>query len=504
MTPMKCHGRHKLRGLLWLALALLLAACNFSVPQVTPTVAPTRTPPATPPVTLPTETPRPTRVIQRPTDEPSPTRTPTVTATSTLTPSETITDTPVPTATLDVTSTPTIDLTLLAQYLTPATIRPLPTSTALPPSTPRLILPTSIPATPVPATAVAFAPDRPPAPPLPAVNASTRMVGLSTDGGGIGVNGVEIGDPNQWSLFAQNPANPNQFMVVNGAGLPFVVDDYLRRSVNRVGMTNYTEFHYQVSSRADNDKPVTVMRFAPDGTLALLIDGDKNLDDGVWMYSPAYDLSQQLLRECWHPAICENVYDYEGLGEWEAVDLAWSPDSSAVLIMLNLPREGRRAYVVVERREANPTVVPPAHRYDYATWSPDSQRVIVSGRSPDGSIIMGWLNRSGGGARTVNMRALGFNWTQDAVEYNGRIYGFASRQGSGGALYLVDEAGSVLTGALGSSVERISWSPDNSAALLVFNQGRRRYFVVNLDERVVEEITSRVANANTIDWVVTR
>jgi hypothetical protein len=488
---------------------MLLAGCNFSVPQVTPTVAPTRETTRTPEPSPTASTLPPTRVIQQPTD--TPTRRQTATPTATFTPSATITDTPAPTETPAVSSTPTIDLTLLAQYLTPADVRPLPTSTPAAPSTPQLILPSPVPATPqlivptpIAVTAVAAVPNRPPAPALPAPNGSTRLVGLSTDGSGVGVSGVEIGDPNQWSLFVQNPANPNQFVVVNTAGLPYFVDDYNRRSIDRVGMTNYTEFHYQVSSRADNDKPVSVMRFAADGTLALLIDGDKNLDDGVWMYAPDYGLTQQVLRECWHPAICENVYDYEGLGEWEAVDLAWSPDSRALLIMLDLPREGRRAYVVVERRGADPTVVPPAHRYDYASWSPDSQRIIVSGRSPDGSIMMGWIGRDGRGARTVNMRSLGYNWVRDAVEYNGRIYGFASREGAGGTLVLVDEAGRALTGALGSNPERISWSPDNSAALLVFNQGRRRYFVVNLDERVVEEITSRVANANTIDWVVTR
>jgi hypothetical protein len=326
------------------------------------------------------------------------------------------------------------------------------------------------------------------------------MFGLSTNGGGITLSGVDIGgNGGAWRTFAQNPANPYEFVVVNDVGLPFVAADFRSNAVNRLGMTNFTQFHYQIGSEVDNDKPVRMLSYAPDGTLGLLIDGDKNLDDGVWMYSPITGVADQLLRECWHPAICENVYDYEGLAQWEAIDFAWSPDSGAVLIQLDLPREGRTAWVVAERSDDDHNYVPPARRYDYATWSPDSQRIVVSGRAPDGSIVVGWLARDGRDARTLNMRNLGFNWTQDAVEYNGRIYALASQGGRNGSLLLVDEAGNILTGALGSNPDRVSWSPDNSAVLLVFGG---RHIIVNIAAGTVEDISAQVGNARSIDWVL--
>ena len=127
------------RRLLMSALAaLLLAACNLEVPQVTPTVAPTRTPSVTPsaaftatpsltPSATTTRTPDATLIAQlqasaTPTPTATPSPTPTAASTATLTP--TLSATPSPTAT--VTDTPTATLSST----------PSPTATNTPTSTP--------------------------------------------------------------------------------------------------------------------------------------------------------------------------------------------------------------------------------------------------------------------------------------------------------------------------------------------------------------------------------
>ncbi|MBI1280495.1 MAG: hypothetical protein GC179_20400 [Anaerolineaceae bacterium] len=151
-------------------LALLLAACNLSVPEVTPTIAPTRTPSPTP---LVSNTPQPTIVAQiattTPTSTPSltatffvlpsDTLTPTITqtnqpsATASFTPTLTLTSTP--TSTFTATLTPTATLTnapTATSSFTPtntATNTPLPTATAtIPPSETPLPSPTPLPLVP--------------------------------------------------------------------------------------------------------------------------------------------------------------------------------------------------------------------------------------------------------------------------------------------------------------------------------------------------------------------
>lgn len=83
-------------------LTLALAACNLSVPEVTPTLAPTRTPSPTP---LSTNTPQPTVVVLAATATLTESPTPSSTPTSTVTPTPSITPTPFPTITPVATDT---------------------------------------------------------------------------------------------------------------------------------------------------------------------------------------------------------------------------------------------------------------------------------------------------------------------------------------------------------------------------------------------------------------
>ncbi|MBI5670719.1 MAG: hypothetical protein HZC41_22225 [Chloroflexi bacterium] len=178
------------RRLAVLLLAFLLAACNLSVPQVTPTVAPTRTPTDAPPAT---DTPIPTVLALLPTQTatatllpsaiptatltatPSATFTPPPTNTATATPTPSVTPTPTdtnaPTATPTNTATAT-DMPTATSTLTPtntdeptatATWTPQPTATnTLPPTpTPLPLIPTDTPLptnTPLPTLTPSFTP----------------------------------------------------------------------------------------------------------------------------------------------------------------------------------------------------------------------------------------------------------------------------------------------------------------------------------------------------------
>lgn len=151
-------------------LALLLAACNLSVPDVTPTLAPTRTPSPTPQAT---ETALPTAIALAASDTPTASATPTATLTNTppatntpapsstptftLTATESQTPTPTGTATATITltftatATPTAtntnQLTSTATFTSVPTNTPLPTSTntPIPSPTPLPLLPSNTP-----------------------------------------------------------------------------------------------------------------------------------------------------------------------------------------------------------------------------------------------------------------------------------------------------------------------------------------------------------------------
>lgn len=455
-----------MRLLLFVLAALMLAACNFDVPEVTPTIAPTRPPSRTPqPSQTPSFTPSPI-----PTATQLPTETPTLPPTNTPIP-PTFTPTFLPTATLAL---PTEPPTTTPQTIIMATAGPVATVPE--------VFPTSA------VIVEGFSPSSP---------GSGRYT-LSPDGGAVALGEFNLNFPTV--LYAQNPANPNQYAVVNPTGQIFFVYDYANQRLDRVGMTNFTRFHYQITSRADNDKPITKMEWSRDGTLAMLIDGDQNLDDGVWIWSPSLGTFFQMLRECWHPAICENIMNKQGMDDWEARDLKWSPDSGAVLIEISITHEGRNAWVITERSRPDPGNVPPLNRYDYATWSLNSQFIVVSGRGPDGTVVYGRVSRDGVRTAITPISAVGFNWIQDAVEFDGKIYAFASRNGMGDALQLIDEFGTEITPPMFTNPQRISWGPGNRACLVVSGG---RYYLIFLPTGEVREITGEMANAYSVEWVAT-
>ena len=117
-------------------LTLALAACNLSVPEVTPTLAPTRTPSPTPFIT---NTPQPTVVVLALTSTPSESPTPTMTPTPSITPTAAASVTPEPTDTNQLSITPSDTPTLTQTSTTTLTNQPsaTPSNTPAPTTTPQ-------------------------------------------------------------------------------------------------------------------------------------------------------------------------------------------------------------------------------------------------------------------------------------------------------------------------------------------------------------------------------
>lgn len=525
-------------------------------PTDTPTVTPslTDTPTGTTP---PTDTPLPTFT-------PFPTDTPTPIPTETPVPSPTLlplpTDTPPPTLTPLPSQTPTnTDAPPVPDTMTPnftpspgvTPQRQLPTNLpqigALPSPTPRNETPEPAPtldvtpvfitvnapvplfnATPIPAsstpeaqptvtlteTAAAATPTLlPQTVGLPStsdfllsnsIEPGTLAYVLNPNGAGFSGNPFPSLIPNPM-LLAQNPANPNEYVAVTNMGQILHIPDYAGNRVERLNIDIFTEHHYApMESIENNDKPVLAVEWSVDGKLAFIVDGDSGDDDGVWYWTPDGE-QRQLLAECPDPDNC-TVIERRGLSRWDSDDIAWSPPAEtqpdALLVTLDLPDNGRRALIVIDPETANWQVIPPLLMYDYGSWSADGSQIIVSGRAPDGTMVIGRVNRDGGNPQLINMSERGFGWTQSAVEFNGQVYGFAS-SGGDAPVQLVDGSGNALTGTIGSRrPERIEWSPDNRAALIVINEDDRlRYYVQQIGQPAAQEITEVVAQAATVQWI---
>lgn len=397
----------------------------------------------------------------------------------------------VPAPTLDVTPTilvVTVPVTVTSPpIVVTATPQPLPTSTAT------VAAPPIVPPTDVPDIQITSQP------PLVPFEAGPVQYGFQ-----IGTNGGSVfaltpfSLPQNPVLIAQNPLNPNQYVEVNGTGQMFFVRDFASGVVERIDLPPFTDFVYEATQREDNNAIVSDAVWSLDGTVALVIDGDNQGFDGVWFWSPDGG-GAQVVRDCPPENGCMTVLDHP-VDQWESLSVQWSPDSSVMLVRLNLPTEGRQALILVPRTQ-NVEQVPPLLRYDYGSWASNGQ-IVVSGRDPEGNMVLGLINPDGSPVAITNMGQLGFGSVQDGVAYNGRLYAFAAPT-PGAPVQLVDVTGRRITEPIGlAGPERIRWSPDRSAALVVTNEnGRRRTFVVSVTAGQVREITQQVADALTVDWV---
>jgi hypothetical protein len=613
-----------LRRCITLLLLLLLAACNLSVPQVTPTLAPTRTPSPTP---LSTSTPPPTAILlavsetptqtsiptdtQTPTTTPTPTNslTPTITSsptttstlvpsptntavpTSTLTPTHTnaptatptdtpaptdtpvpsATDTPIPTVTplpLFPTSTPTASTTptITPSITVPPTLTSLPTLTNTPSQTPRPsptptrtlspgeltllaspqavrttqptlppppatlnVTPTFITAeaastdqgifTPIPANTtpegqatatptnqptvalvVTLAPFVTAGPAITIVpsNPQTLAYALSTNGG---LTSTAFNLLNDTVLFARNPVDPNLYVTTDSSGNMYLTG-LNGANAYRPDMSPFSQFF--ALPEQENDSFVSAVNWSPDGRyLVFIVDGDKVAKDGVWLYQPGASDPAQLLVDCSPPdftgcGIVSNPFDPD---QWESRALEWSPGSDAVLVSVDLPSEGRSGLVLLTL-DQNRITRPPVFRYDYGSWAVDGSRILVSGRSTDGHVFVGWINRDGSFSELLYDSEAAGLWMGFANQArDGQVYALGApgdRNGPREPLHLYNMNGVALTGPIGSGFpQRVEWSPDGTA---VFVQIGSQQYIAHIDGNI-EDITGRVAGTRAVNWV---
>ena len=337
---------------------------------------------------------------------------------------------------------------------------------------------------------------------------------LSTVGGGISGGSFDLAGGGQ--TFAFNPVTGDLAQVDSAGGI--VLSSSATGELGRLTRSPFSEFAPE-SAELNNARVVQV-GWSPDGRyLAFLVDTDSDAlgdndsaNDGVWYLEPAAlvatDPTYQLVRDCPPQAGCDTVLRQDAPYEYRSLNFAWSPSSGALLVTLDLPEEGRRAFtVVLPRPDAEAASVrPPIARYDYASWANDGQQIIVSGRGPDEQVMLGRANPDGSGLQiALNGSASGL-WLQDAVERpDGTLVALGSPGGPNSPQALYRQDGTALTAPISDSApRRVAWSPDRSAVLIVtaIEGFAPRYFVASVDG-MVQEITGAVADALAVEWATT-
>ncbi|MCA0454963.1 MAG: hypothetical protein LCI00_13405 [Chloroflexi bacterium] len=498
-------------------------ATNTPLPTATATLPPSATP-------LPSPTPLPIFPTDTPTNTPIPTATFTnaPTATNTLTPSNTPLPLPtatrtlspeelaaftatimpvgeVPTATpVEAAIAPTLDatptfITAQAPLLETPQVTPIPADVSpeavesTPTAQPTVALIVTLPGivTAIPIAPISFTGTSP----------ENRVFGLSTSGG-VTTGGFSL--LNDTVLFERNPVDPNLYITTDSSGNMYLTGLNGAGAV-RPDMSPFSQF--VALTREENNAFVPAAKWSPDGRyVAFIVAGKKTGNDGVWFYQPGQFPPVQLLVDCLPIdvpgcSLVTNPYDPD---KWESRSLLWSPDSTTVMVGLNLPQEGRSAIILVSAvNDPNYRITrPPVLRYDYGAWSRDGSYILVSGRGPDGHEYVGWLNRDGSFNKVlIDSEAVGL-WMGFANQANdGSVYALGApgdRNGAREPLRIYDMNGQALTGTIGDGFpERVEWSPDGRA---VFVQANGRQFVANINGEV-REITGQVAGARAINWV---
>ena len=359
---------------------------------------------------------------------------------------------------------------------------------------------------------VAVNPDLLVSPIAPPTNNQTAFsnAGASAYQFGVGTNQIFTYNNVQLSggvaLFAPNPIDPTSFMRTDQNGMLL----YKPIGSSSEGVMTFTPFFegFTAISSEQNKNRIVEIDWSADGQrLSFRIDTPRGLDNGaagVWFWqrdiASQTDPTYQIIRDCVEPGYkpCESVNPSNAF-HWKTIGVEWSPirGNYSVLLTVRLTDEGRNALAVAQSvRDANYSQQAPQFvRYDYGYWLDDGQRIIVSGRRPDGRVIIGYVNSALTGEQVIFDASSSGLWVQNAIQRpNGQIVALG-RPGSpfdGGPVALFDGNGNALSAPIGNAApEDVRWYPDRSA-VVVSVQGRQ--YTVRVDNGAISDTTDLARN----------
>ena len=306
-------------------------------------------------------------------------------------------------------------------------------------------------------------------------------------------------------LFLPNPVDPNSFLRTDHEG---VLRYQPMGAADEVEMT-YSPFQVGYSAGFagfdENKHRIVELDWSADGRqFSFRIDPPPGKDPsaaGVWFWQPEEDAKRdatfQIIRDCVREGYrpCEMVKPSTAW-HWKTIDVQWSPrvGSDSILLGLHLTAEGRNALAVAQakRDSSYANNAPEMIRYDYGHWNPDGNGITVSGRRPDGLVIVGAVSSDLSGERIIlNGSALGL-WLRDAVRLaDGRYVALGRPGGPGsGPVALYDQGGNRISEFIGGAApEAVRWYPDRSAVVVTV-EGRQ--YNVAVDGGTIADVSELV------------
>jgi len=301
-------------------------------------------------------------------------------------------------------------------------------------------------------------------------------------------------------LFLPNPVDGNSWIRTDHYGIL----RYRPIGAPQEGVMSHSPYFagFGAPSIDQNKNRVVELDWSADGTqFSFRIDpppnAEKHGDVGVWFWQPLIDpvhhSNYMIVRDC--PAenygSCSLVGRVGPIWHWKTRAVDWSPvrGSNTVLLTFELPDEGRNALAIAQAvrdrdyAQRQPNFV----RYDYGHWNLNGQGIIVSGRRPDGRVIIGEVNNDLTGERVIlDASALGL-WLRDAARRpNGQIVALGRPGAPGsGPVALYDGAGRQISGFIGDAPpEDVRWFPNRSS--VVVSVRGRQYTVQAVGGSIIE------------------
>jgi hypothetical protein len=324
--------------------------------------------------------------------------------------------------------------------------------------------------------------------------------------GSVGVLGTSggLGTP---ALFLPNPVVAGSYILTNSNGELFdLFNTSLRRASGKMFDAGVPQ------SPEQNNGYVTGAAWSPDGRrAAFIVDAfsvkgyEATADDGVWVYTPgeAVTDSSQWLRHC--PlenapqcgAVLRNDFPYY----YRAVSVVFSPDNINVLATMSYIDESnadRRGLMVLSPGR-DPNVRPPLLRYEYGDWSGDGDRIVVSGRRPDGRVILGSVLPDGSGEVIALDGSASGLWLQNGVQRpDGTLIALGRPGDANGPMALYAQNGTQLTDFIGAAPPTdVRWSPARDAVYI--RTADNRSFIANVNGSI-NEISEAVGDVQAVNW----
>ena len=316
---------------------------------------------------------------------------------------------------------------------------------------------------------------------------------------------IQLGDGVR--LFLPNPVASDSWIRTDHTGLL----RYRPIGAAQEGVMSTSPFFagFRVASIDENKNRVVELDWSADGRqFSFRIappSGTDSANAGVWFWQPVnetqYDPTYPIIRDCPNEGYhsCSFVHA-SNARLWQTRAVAWSPisGSNTILLTAELPDEGRNALAIAQAvREQGPhqaSRAPQFVRYDYGHWNPNGQGIIVSGRRPDGRIVIAEVESDLSGERVILDGSARGLWLRDAVRRpTGQIVALGRPGGPGsGPLALYDQFGTQISGFIAHAApEDVRWSPDRSI-VVVSVQGRQ--YAVGVEGGSVTDATDQLSD----------